>query len=173
MNLYLKKIGIVAFIFTGVCVTAQTSKMENKIVKSVDENLDGSIELLKKTVNINSGSLNLRGVKKVGKIYKAELDKLGFTTKFTSGEAYGRAGHLLAKKEGKKGPKFLLIGHLDTVFDEDSPFQEYKMLNDSIMKGPGVADMKGGDVIIILAMKALKEAGALDDMSIEIIMTGD
>ena len=79
----------------------------------------------------------------------------------------------MQRHEGKKGPKLLLIGHLDTVFELDSPFQDYKMMNDSIMNGPGVADMKGGDVIIILAMKALKDAGVLNDMNIEIIMTGD
>jgi glutamate carboxypeptidase len=67
----------------------------------------------------------------------------------------------------------LLIGHLDTVFEPESPFQAYTMLNDSIMQGPGVVDMKGGDVIILLALKGLKEAGLLDKMSIEVVMTGD
>ncbi|MBK5213450.1 MAG: M20/M25/M40 family metallo-hydrolase [Flavobacteriaceae bacterium] len=173
LKLKFEKIIILMLLSFGTCTLAQNTKMEKSIVKSVDKNLPASIELLKKTVNINSGSLNIEGVRKVGEIYKAELDKLGFTTELTSGEEYGRAGHLIAKKEGKKGPKFLLIGHLDTVFELDSPLQEFSMLNDSIMKGPGVADMKGGDVIIILAMKALKESGALDDMSVEIIMTGD
>lgn len=173
LRLKLKRIGFLVSLLIGTCSMAQSAKMEKSIVKSVDKNLDASIELLKKTVNINSGSLNIEGVRKVGELYKAELDMLGFTTELTSGEAYGRAGHLIAKKDGKKGPKFLLIGHLDTVFELDSPFQEFTMLNDSIMKGPGVADMKGGDVIIILAMKALKESGALDDMSVQIIMTGD
>ena len=74
---------------------------------------------------------------------------------------------------GKKGPKILLIGHLDTVFERDSPFQSYTMLNDSIMHGPGAADMKGGDVIIILAMQALYATGLLNDLTIEIIMSGD
>ncbi len=171
--LKLKRISLLTMLFIGALSIAQNTKMEKSIVKAVDKNLNTSIELLKKTVNINSGTLNFEGVKKVGQFYKDELDKLGFTTKLTSGESYGRAGHLIAKKLGKKGPKFLLIGHLDTVFELDSPFQEFIMLNDSIMKGPGVADMKGGDVIIILAMQALKESGALDDMSIEIIMTGD
>lgn len=173
LRLKLKRIGLLVSLLIGTCSMAQSAKMEKSIVRLVDKNLDASIELLKKTVNINSGSLNMEGVRKVGELYRAELDKLGFTTELTSGEAYGRAGHLIAKKDGKKGPKFLLIGHLDTVFELDSPFQEFTMLNDSIMKGPGVADMKGGDVIIILAMKALKEAGALDDMSVQIIMTGD
>ncbi|MEZ4856272.1 MAG: M20/M25/M40 family metallo-hydrolase [Gelidibacter sp.] len=154
-------------------VFSQTKKAEKAIVKSVDKHTDNAIKLLKEAVLINSGSMNFEGVKKVGKLFQTELDKLGFKTQLTSGDAYGRAGHLIATREGKKGPKFLLIGHLDTVFELESPFQNYTMLNDSIMQGPGVADMKGGDVIIILAMKALKEAGVLDNMSIEIIMTGD
>ncbi|RXJ49528.1 M20 family peptidase [Gelidibacter gilvus] len=147
--------------------------MEKRIIKAVDQHSEAAIDLLKKSVNINSGTMNFPGVIKVGELFKAELDQLGFQTELTNGEAYGRAGHLIAKRTGKKGPKFLLIGHLDTVFELDSPFQEYTMLDENIMKGPGVADMKGGDVIIILAMKALKDAGVLDDMSIEIIMTGD
>lgn len=152
---------------------SQTNKIENRIIKSVDKNRQFSLDLLKNAININSGTMNFDGVREVGKLFKTELDQLGFKTELTSGEAYGRAGHLIAKREGKKGPKLLLIGHLDTVFELDSPFQDYKMVNDSIMNGPGVADMKGGDVIIILAMKALEEAGVLDDMTIEIIMTGD
>lgn len=152
---------------------AQKITVEKKIVKSVDEHTESALGLLRTAVNINSGTMNFEGVKKVGELFKTELDKLGFKTELTSGEAYGRAGHLIAKREGKKGPKLLLIGHLDTVFELDSPFQEYKMLNDSIMNGPGVADMKGGDVIIILAMQALKDAGVLDDLNIEIVMTGD
>lgn len=152
---------------------SQTNRMEKRIVKSVDKHNEASLELLKKAVNINSGTMNFEGVKKVGELFKEELDKLGFKTELTSGEAYGRAGHLVARREGKKGPKLLLIGHLDTVFEPDSPFQEYKILNDSIINGPGIADMKGGDVIIILAMKALNDAGVLDDMNIEIVMTGD
>lgn len=147
--------------------------MEKRIIKAVDQHSGAAINLLKESVNINSGTMNFPGVIKVGELFKAELDQLGFETELTNGEAYGRAGHLIAKRVGKKGPKFLLIGHLDTVFELDSPFQEYTMLDENIMKGPGVADMKGGDVIIILAMKALKDAGVLDDMSIEIIMTGD
>ncbi|WP_178987470.1 M20/M25/M40 family metallo-hydrolase [Winogradskyella schleiferi] len=152
---------------------SQNDKAERKILKAVDKYSESAIELIKKSVNINSGTMNFEGVQEVGGLFKKELDKLGFETKLTNGEAYGRAGHLIAKRKGRKGPKFLLIGHLDTVFELGSPLQEYTMQNDSIMKGPGVADMKGGDVIIILAMQALNDAGLLDEMSIEIVMTGD
>ncbi|WP_223270794.1 M20/M25/M40 family metallo-hydrolase [Subsaximicrobium wynnwilliamsii] len=173
MNTQLKQISLFASLAFCTLSMAQQDKMEKKILKSVDKHLEASIALLKKTVNINSGTMNFEGVRAVGTLYKEELDQLGFETQLTSGEAYDRAGHLIAKTTGKKGPKFLMIGHLDTVFELDSPFQEFIMLDDSMMKGPGVADMKGGDVIIILAMKALKDAGVLEDMSVEIIMTGD
>lgn len=152
---------------------SQNNRNERKIISAVDKFNENAISLLKKAVNINSGTMNFEGVQKVGSLFQKELDKLGFKTELTNGDAYGRAGHLIATRKGKKDPKFLMIGHLDTVFELDSPLQEYTMQNDSIMKGPGVADMKGGDVIIILAMQALSEAGLLDDMSIEIIMTGD
>lgn len=168
-----RRVLVISIAFISAFAFAQNEKMEKKIIKSVDQHSDAAIDLLKKAVNINSGTMNFEGVRKVGELFKAELEPLGFQTELTNGDAYGRAGHLIAKREGKKGPKFLLIGHLDTVFELDSPFQEYTMLDGTMIKGPGVADMKGGDVIIILAMKALKDAGVLEDMSIEIIMTGD
>jgi len=171
---YLLKNILILSIFAGPIFSfAQKDKIERKIVKSVNEHTPESIALLKKAVDINSGTMNFEGVKQVGQLFKTELDKLGFETELTSGEQFGRAGHLIANREGNNGPTFLLIGHLDTVFDIDSPFQKSIMVNDSIMNGPGVSDMKGGDVIIILAMRALKEAGVLDNMNIKIIMTGD
>lgn len=165
------------FLFTVLCFSilsySQNNKSEKNIIKAVDKHTHSAIALIKKTVNINSGTMNFEGVKEIGSLFKNELDKLGFKTELTNGDAYGRAGHLIATRQGKKGPKFLLIGHLDTVFELDSAFQEYTMINDSIMKGPGVADMKGGNAIIILAMQALEDVGLLDELSIEIVMTGD
>ncbi|MCP9198820.1 M20/M25/M40 family metallo-hydrolase [Gramella sp. GC03-9] len=167
---------VICFLFTfglNQQLFSQLSKSEKKIVKAVDKHTDASLKLLEKAVNINSGTMNFEGVREVGKLFQKELDKLGFQTQLTSGDSYGRAGHLIATHEGKPGLRLLLIGHLDTVFELDSPFQSSSMLNDSIMKAPGVADMKGGDVVIILAMQALKDAGVLDEMSVEIVMTGD
>ncbi|MCK7589130.1 M20/M25/M40 family metallo-hydrolase [Subsaxibacter sp. CAU 1640] len=171
---YLFKVLTLAICFTiSMPSFAQKKSVEKIIIKSIDKSNAEALDLLRTAVNINSGTMNFEGVRKVGELFKAELDELGFKTVLTSGDDYGRAGHLIARIEGGKGPKFLLIGHLDTVFELDSPFQEYRMVNDSIMNGPGVSDMKGGDVIIILAMKALKDAGVLNSMNIEIVMTGD
>lgn len=156
----------------SISIQAQVSKTEKKITASVDVHHSEALKLLEEVVNINSGSMNFEGVKKVGMIFKSKFDALGFTTKWVDGKSWGRAGHLIAEHKGK-GKTLLLIGHLDTVFELTSPFQQFKMVNDSTMSGPGVGDMKGGDVVIVQAMQALKDAGVLKDMNIIIVMTGD
>ena len=163
---------LVFLILFPFAIFAQVSKTEKKIIQSVDAHHQEALKLLEEVVNINSGSMNFEGVKKVGMVFKAKLDALGFATKWVDGKAWGRSGHLVAEHKGK-GKALLLIGHLDTVFELASPFQQFKMVNDSTMSGPGVGDMKGGDVVIIQAMQALKDAGALKDMNIIIVMTGD
>jgi glutamate carboxypeptidase len=100
------------------------------------------------------------------------LTRLGFRTSWIDGAAWKRAGHLVAEHAGR-GPKVLLVGHLDTVFEADSPFQKFQRIDEKTAKGPGIIDMKGGDVIIVQALAALKDAGALDDMNVVVVMTGD
>jgi glutamate carboxypeptidase len=172
MNLR-KYLFLVLFLLPSL-ISAQATTQELKICKAIDDRTAAATTLLKTAVNINSGTMNFEGVKKVGDLFAEELKKLGFETRWSPGDSFHRAGHLIAMHKGKgKGKKILLIGHLDTVFESDNQFQTWIMINDSIVSGPGVSDMKGGDVIIILAMQALQDVGLLDDLSIEIIMMGD
>ncbi len=83
-----------------------------------------------------------------------------------------RAGHLFASKKGSKGKKLLLIGHLDTVFEADSPFQNFEIIDGNVY-GPGANDMKGGDVIMLYALKVLHDLKLLDKASITVAYTGD
>ncbi len=153
---------------------AQLSAVESKIVSRVNYNNEAGLELMKETIAINSGTMNFEGVKQVGDVLREEFDDLGFETSWEDGSAFNRSGHLIAKHFGNEdAPKILLIGHLDTVFEKDSPFQEMEMINDTTMKAPGIADMKGGNVIMIQALRALKENNHLDDMNIWVVMTGD
>lgn len=153
---------------------AQLSKIEKKISQQVDAYNPEALKLWEEVVNINSGSMNFDGVYKVGQIFKAKLDALGFTTRWIDGKPFQRAGHLIAEHKGKVGSKtILLIGHLDTVFELTSPFQKFELVNDSTVHGPGVGDMKGGDVIIVQSLQALKDAGVLKDMNIIVVMSGD
>lgn len=146
--------------------------VERSIALAVDNHAADGLELLEQLVNINSGTMNFAGVRKVGDMLRSELDALGFETRWVDGAAFGRAGHLVAERTGT-GPRLLLIGHLDTVFEPNSPFQKYERVSDTTVRGPGIIDMKGGDVMIVVALKALRDAGALDRMSITAIFTGD
>ena len=146
--------------------------VEQKIVAAVDRANEAAIALLETVVNINSGTTNVAGVRAVGDRFRAELDALGFRTRWVDGAPFHRAGHLIAEHEGR-GPHILLIGHLDTVFDADHPFQQFERLSPTEARGPGIIDMKGGDVVIVQALKALNSAGALADAHISVIMTGD
>ncbi len=145
---------------------------ERAMVAHVDTHNDEAVRLLERVVNINSGTQNFEGVREVGDIFRAEFDALGFQTTWVDGAPFKRAGHLVAEKPGT-GPKFLLIGHLDTVFERDSPFQKAEWIDDRYLRGPGIIDMKGGNVIILQALKALDGIGALKDMDVTVVFTGD
>ena len=156
-------------------VTAQKlSRTEKKIVKHIEAHNPEAISFLEKVVNINSGTLNLAGVEQVGKEFGQAFQAIGFETNWIPmPEEMNRAGHLFAEVKGTKGKKLLLIGHLDTVFEEDSPFQTFEMVNDSVAHAPGGNDMKGGDVIVLYALKALADNGLLEDAQIVVAFTGD
>ncbi len=162
-------------LFSGLLFGQKLSKNEKKLLKTIEINNDEAITLLKKVVNINSGTMNHAGVKKVGEIFKEEYDNIGFDTQWIDMSEVNRSGHLFAEKTGKKvkGKKILLIGHLDTVFEEDSSFQEFSMVNDSIAHAPGGNDMKGGDIIMLYALKALADNGMLKNAQIIAAYTGD
>ena len=155
----------------AVAMTGLTAD-ERKIAAAVDAHRDASLALLERVVNINSGTMNFAGVRQVGAILRARLDSLGFRTQWVDGASFGRAGHLVAEHPGP-GPKLLLVGHLDTVFEPSSPFQKMERLPDSTARGPGIIDMKGGDVIMLVALEALRDAGLLNQLNVTIVMNGD
>lgn len=153
---------------------AQLTPTEKKAINYINHHMDAAMQLLITSVNINSGTLNVAGVRKVGELYAAELHKLGFTVEWVNEpDSLHRAGHLVATHTGKKGKRLFLIGHLDTVFEPDMPAGPYTVLNDSTATGQGVNDMKGGDVVMITALQALEAAGQLKDMNIIAYFTGD
>ena len=152
---------------------AGLSPTEQRIVEAVKANNPAALRFLERTVNVNSGTMNHEGVREVGRMFRAEFDALGFTTRWSEmPPAMRRAGHLVATREGTRGKRLLLIGHLDTVFEKDSPVQLWDR-KDGVVRGQGVADMKGGDVIVVEALRALNGVGALDGTTITVVFTGD
>ena len=149
---------------------------ERAMVAFIDANQQASNELLARLISINSGTHNLEGVRAVADIIKSELIGLGFKASFIPMDQVQRAGVLVAEhacpEPGKCGKRMLLIGHMDTVFEKTNPFQTYSV-KDNIGTGPGVNDMKGGLVIMLYALKAMKAAGVLDRAEISVVLSGD
>ncbi len=173
MRRYGLLICIIALAFAPRSLGAQQlSASERAIANAVDSHNAEALALLRRIVNINSGTMNFAGVRQVADVLRPEFDALGFTTHWVDGASFDRAGHLVAEHPGP-GPKLLLIGHMDTVFPATSTFQRWTQIDDSTATGPGIIDMKGGDVIILYALRALKEAGQLDRMNVTVVFDGD
>jgi glutamate carboxypeptidase len=156
----------------GQGTNATLTADERAVARAVDAENARTLALLQRIVDINSGTMNFAGVRRVADVLRGELDSLGFTTRWVDGTPFHRAGHLVAEHPAP-GPKLLLIGHLDTVFEPSSPFQKFERLDDSTAHGPGVIDMKGGDVIIVAALRALKATGVLPKLNVTVVYDGD
>jgi glutamate carboxypeptidase len=182
------KIALMALLLAsaGVCSShssAQTlTTIETSMVKAVDAESPVAVALLEKIVDINSGTMNLPGVLAVKDVVMPQIEALGFKAKWMPMEAFDkRAGDLVAEHPcpagtGRCGKRILLIGHMDTVFEPASKFQTYEIVpgtNGNVATGPGVCDMKGGLVVMLSALKAMKAAGALDNTEITIVLSGD
>ena len=163
-----------AALFLSIHSPAQKlSKKEKQVLKEVDALHGEALKFLADVVNINSGTLNFQGVQKTGEVFQKAFDEIGFSTRWIDmPKEVNRAGHLFAEHKGSKGKRLLLIGHLDTVFDRDSPFQKW-IRQDTIAYGPGANDMKGGNVVLLYALKALHNQGVLDDAQIIVALHGD
>lgn len=166
-------IAICLLMFSNLIVAQKLTKIEKRIISSIEKNNTEAIDFLKEVVNINSGTMNHDGVKNVGMVFKKAYENINFDTRWIDMSEVNRSGHLFAETSGNQGKKILLIGHLDTVFEADSPFQQYEQITDSTAKAPGGNDMKGGDVIMLYALKALEQNGLLKDAQVIVAYTGD
>lgn len=160
-------------LLAGNAAAAELTATEQSIVAAVKARSAAALQFLESTVNVNSGTMNFDGVREVGKMFAAELEKSGFATRWAEmPPEMQRAGNLIATREGKQGKRLLLIGHLDTVFEKDSPVQRWDRRGDRV-RGQGVSDMKGGNVVAIEALRALHSVGALDNTTIAVVFSGD
>jgi glutamate carboxypeptidase len=157
-----------ALLFSAAPAMAQLETEESRLLASIDARTGAALELLARTVDIDSATENHAGVRAVGAVYAAELQALGFETRWVEQAEVGRGGHLVAERRGRRGRRLLLIGHLDTVL------QGERFRRDGARAyGSGIADMKGGNLIALEALRALHAAGALEDRPVIVVFTGD
>lgn len=160
----------------GAAPGAGLAPLEREIADAIAARADDAYLLLEELVEINSGTLNPEGVRAVGEVLAARFEKLGFAVEWEELPAeMGRGPHLVARRQARSdgdAPHVLMIGHLDTVFEPGSPFQRFER-DGAVARGPGVLDMKGGNVAILLAVEGLAAAGALDGLTVTAFFTGE
>jgi glutamate carboxypeptidase len=162
-----------AFLALPAAAEARLAREEQRMAATVDRETERSIQLLERLVNQNSGTLNLPGVTAAAEIVRPEFEQLGFEVRWIDMRETARAGHLVATHQGNgRGRRILLIGHLDTVFEPDSPFQRFERQGERAT-GPGIGDDKGGIVVVIAALRAMHAAGTLRNADITVLLTGD
>ncbi|MFL6764126.1 MAG: M20/M25/M40 family metallo-hydrolase [Sphingomicrobium sp.] len=160
-------------LFVAAPALAALSPPEQVMVRTVDAEQARTTAMLQRWVDQNSGTMNRAGVEAVRRMVEPEFQQLGFKTEWIDMRAAGRAGHLVAHHVGSRsGKRLLLIAHLDTVFEPDSPFQRW-VANGNQARGPGAGDDKGGIAVIVAALRAMQSAGTLKQANITVFMTGD
>src|SRR5438046_10738231 len=129
---------------TPAPAAAALSPAEQAMIRTVDAEQARTTAMLQRWVDQNSGTMNLAGVEAVRHMVEPEFQQLGFKTQWIDMHGAGRAGHLVARHAGsRRGKRLLLIAHLDTVFELDSPFPRWLRQGDQA-HGPGAGDDKGG-----------------------------
>ena len=134
---------------------------------------------------VNSGSRNLAGLERMADLLvdafavlpglirlerPAKVETVNSSGRTVQIE-HGRHLHLTVRPTAPV--QLLLTGHMDTVFAADHPFQETRWIEDGLLGGPGVADMKGGLAVMLAALKAVEHSPAADRIGYEVIINSD
>lgn len=160
---------IVALLFSQTALAQTINSDEKKIAEYIDKHSNDAIAFLEKTVNIESPTEDIAGVKADGMLFMKEFEAIGMKARWIDmPPETKRAGHLIAATNGTNGKRILLLGHLDTVLRGE----KFRRDGDRAY-GTGIGDMKGGNVILLQALKAMHAAGTLKDARITVLLTGD
>ncbi|TNE60554.1 MAG: hydrolase [Alphaproteobacteria bacterium] len=151
----------------------------------IDVRQDDMVALVEAWSRINSGSRNLDGLQAMEAEIVRAFAPLGAQVDFIElpdGEAVDDAGRVVPVKNGRtirftKRPtanrRVLMTGHTDTVFAVDHAFQAPRWLPDGRLNGPGVADMKGGIIVMLNALLAFEESPFADGVGWQVLLSPD
>jgi glutamate carboxypeptidase len=167
----------------GSALDADEIELRVMIADRRDE-LEAMLETL---VNQNTGTYHRAGLEAQATLLGQQLEQLGFAVTQERGAAVLlpdrgtiETGPLVIARRATRAraasaPRFLLVGHYDTVFEPDSAFQKFARdpAQPQRATGPGVADMKGGLVVLLAALRALADSGAIDQAEWTVLLNGD
>jgi glutamate carboxypeptidase len=157
----------------------------NSPLQWIDAQHEQMLDLLTRWARINSGTYNLAGVEKFSADVEAEFASLGGTVKhhdLPPIESIDSSGNIVRSPSAKaisfiKRPqapvKVLLCIHLDTVYPPSHPFQHVTRIDENTLRGPGVADAKGGLLVMLYALRAFEQSDVAKNLGWEIILNPD
>ncbi len=153
------------------------------MVDTIDQ--DAMLAQVQRWAAINSGTANLDGLARMsvelveafsalpGEIALVEPAPVSAIAADGSEFEKPHGKHLVLRVRPGVGRRFLLTGHMDTVFPSDHAFQSVEWLDDEIINGPGTADMKGGLAVMLHALKALEASGAAASIGYDVMINSD
>jgi glutamate carboxypeptidase len=162
---------------------AQLSSSERAVVERA-----GAEPMLDRVLGwaaVNSGSRNLGGLERMADLLVDAfaalpgLIRLERPAKIEAVDAAGRTveiehgRHLHLSVRPTAPVQLLFTGHMDTVFPAGHAFQQTRWLDDGVLNGPGVADMKGGLATMLAALKAVEQSPAADRIGYEVVVNSD
>ncbi len=154
----------------------------------IDAQHDDLVKTLIEWANINSGSYNIEGVNAYRQVVQeafAELTENTDKVEVVSLPTYevvdndgnivqqAVADALIIRKRPELKKRVLLCAHLDTVFPKDHHFQSCQFLDENTLNGPGVADIKGGILLMLTALKALESHPASQAIGWDVLLVPD
>ncbi|MFB0613141.1 hydrolase [Aurantiacibacter poecillastricola] len=159
------------------------SQTERALVSGIDQ--QRMLSRTQEWTAVNSGTSNLEGLARMADLLSEAFsalpgevrlhDPASVTVVDAEGreveKAHGR--HLVCSVRPGAQRRFLLTGHMDTVFPADHPFQALEWLDDDVLNGPGTADMKGGIAVIAEALMALETSDAAANVGYDVMINAD
>src|SRR5438309_2920409 len=162
---------------------AELSSSERAVVERAGA--EPMIDQVLSWASVNSGSRNLAGLERMADLLVDAFSALPGILRLDDPapvEAVDAAGRSVKIEHGRHlhlnvrptAPvQLLLTGHMDTVYATDHPFQQTRWVEDGVLNGPGVADMKGGLAVMLAALKAVEQRPAADRLGYEGVVNSD
>ncbi|MEM1296293.1 MAG: hydrolase [Verrucomicrobiota bacterium] len=146
-------------------------KPQSHLLASIRSRESSMIETLKSWVSINSGSDNGDGLDQMREALESGIEEIPTVDKETIPFSKGKAIRLRCRPGCSR--RVFLSGHMDTVYPKDHAFQEWSMIEPNRLVGPGAADMKGGLLVMIEALRAFETSPVASDIGWEVLISTD
>ncbi|RYF71935.1 MAG: M20/M25/M40 family metallo-hydrolase, partial [Comamonadaceae bacterium] len=148
-------------------------KRDNALFDAATAEQPAVIKTLERLVNIETGTGDAEGLAAAGKYLEDELKALGFTVTRSKSAGLVVGDNIVGKLKGKGGKNLLLMSHMDTVYPKGTLAKAPFRIEGNRAFGPGIADDKGGNAVILHTLKLLKTYGVRDYGSITVLFNTD